>query len=185
MDPFITRLDLTADHQRVFQDLTELLSVVNGWGTNNQIGLRCRPGSADPWRDATGSLTDPDGTNRRASERDFTEWCPGVPIYTRSVLEALASVRGCTWGRVRFMMSLPKRGLSMHRDTERRYHLALVTNPSAILSECFTDQPHRCTGWHIPSDGHWHLVDTRREHFAYNGGWEPRIHLVACALENG
>lgn len=180
MGPFITRLELKADPRRVMEDLEGLLPVVNGWGTTNQIGLRCRPGCQDPWKDAAGSLTGPQGENRRAVETDFTRWCPGVPDYTRAALEALSLTQGVDLGRVRFMMSLPKRGLSMHVDTEIRYHLALVTNPSAILAECFQDQPHRCTGWHIPRDGHWYRVDTRREHFAYNGGWEPRIHLVAC-----
>lgn len=185
MDRFITRLDWRANPDRIMEDLQGLLPVTNGWGMTNQIGLRCRAGAEDPWQDAVGSLTDPNGTNRRAEEQDFTEWCPRVPDYTRSILEALARVQGCQWGRVRFMQSLPKRGLSMHRDPERRYHMVLQTNPNAILGECFGGSEHRCTGWHLPRDGHWYVVDTRREHFAYNGGWAPRIHLVACAIERG
>lgn len=179
---FITKLGLTADTRRVREDLAGLLPLVNGWGGSTQIGLRCRPGTDDPWKDAVGSLTDPSGGNRRASEADFTEWCPGIPAYTRSLLEALAVVERVRWGRIRFMMSRPKTGLSMHVDLEVRYHLVLETNPGAIMAECFTGSSHRCTGYHIPADGHWYRIDTRREHFVYNGGWEPRIHLVANAI---
>lgn len=186
MTDFITRLDFRADPNQLMADLRSLIPLVPDWETHrtNQIGLRCRPGASDPWNDAVGSLTDPDGQNRRASEADFTEWCPAVPGYTRAVLEALASVMSIRWGRIRFMRTMPSRGLTMHRDTERRFHMVLETNPSAILGECYQGTGmERCRGYHLPRDGHWYLVDTRREHFAYNGGREPRIHLVACAIE--
>ncbi len=35
--------------------------------------------------------------------------------------------------------------------------------------------------YNIPADGSFYRVDTTKEHFVYNGGWEPRIHLVICS----
>jgi hypothetical protein len=37
--------------------------------------------------------------------------------------------------------------------------------------------------YHIPADGYFYKVDTTKDHFVYNGGWEPRIHLVICEAE--
>ena len=179
---FITQLGITADRSRVQADLGYLLDRHAAWDPGNQIGLRCRAGSANPWKDSAGGLTDRHTGERLAREEDFAEWCPGVPAYTRSVLEALAAAQQVRWGRIRFMRALPKTGLSMHVDREMRYHLAIETNPGAIIAECFTGQAVRCTGHHLPADGHWYRIDTRREHFVYNGGWEPRIHLVANAI---
>lgn len=176
MDEFITKLPLVADADRVMQDLITILEGSCDWGTTNQIGLRCRPGAEDPWRDACGSLVR-QGV-QIARESDFTEWVPGIPDHTRSVLEELARSENKVLGRVRFMRAMPKQGLSMHVDHERRYHLVLRTNPSAIFGECFSDRDYRCIGYHIPRDNHWYRVNTEREHFIYNGGWEPRIHLV-------
>lgn len=177
--PFIQRLDITADVDQVLRDLAALLDGTTDWVPGSQIGLRHRPGAENVWKDALGSLTDPSGANRRAWDRDFSQWNDGIPEYTRSMLDQLAAAEGVTWGRVRFMRSMPKTGLSMHVDPEPRYHLVLETNPSAIFAECYTDRSERCTGYHMPRDGHWYRVDTTREHFIYNGGWTPRIHLLA------
>jgi hypothetical protein len=75
---------------------------------------------------------------------------------------------------------MPKSGLSVHPDFEHRYHLSIVTNKYSYFGEHVgeTDVSAKC--YHIPSDGYFYKVDTTREHFVYNGGWEPRIHLVLC-----
>jgi hypothetical protein len=185
MTSFITKLDLSADPARIIEDLAYLLGNITKWEPGNQIGLRCRPNAADPWKDSVGSLYDRQTKQQLAAEADFSEWCPNIPAYTREMLESLAAAENVGWGRVRFMRSMPKTGLSMHVDTEPRYHLVLDTNPSAIFAECFRDQEVRCTGYHIPRDGHWYRVDTVREHFVYNGGWTPRIHLVADIAKIG
>lgn len=176
--PFITRLPVQADIAQVLLDLEHVLAQVS-WEPHNQIGLRMRAGAAAPWHDAAGKLMN-NGTDPR-TEADFVQWCPGLPAYTRGMLEALAASHGVSWGRIRFMRCMPKQGLTMHRDPERRYHLVLDTNPNAIVAQGMGGAI-RCMGYHLPRDGHWYLVDTCREHFVYNGGQTPRIHLVANPL---
>lgn len=185
MAPFITKLTARANPTQVMQDLNAILDGRTTWEPQNQIGLKCRPGAADQWKDATGSLHDPITGDELATEGDFTGWCQNVPFYTRAALEMLERSEKVVLGRIRFMRAMPKTGLSMHFDLEQRYHLVLETNPSAIFAECFRDSDIRCTGYHLPMDGHWYRVDTMREHFVYNGGWTPRIHLVADIAKIG
>ena len=78
------------------------------------------------------------------------------------------------------MRLMPKTGLTVHADFEMRYHYALVTNPNAFFGEKGGENDVAATCYHIPADGNFYRVDTTRHHFVYNGGWEPRIHLVIC-----
>ena len=75
------------------------------------------------------------------------------------------------------MLLEPKKGLSIHKDFDFRYHLVLNTNANALFGETMQGDV-KAVCYHIPADGHVYKVDTTREHFVYNGGWEDRIHLV-------
>lgn len=180
MTEFLSKLLYTSDCQRVLHELNLLLECKTQWNSDNQIGLRHRPGCIDKWKDSSGSLYDNEKQVKISSECDFNIWNDECPSYTKQILEDLAIAEGISWGRVRFMLAMPKSGLSMHYDTEPRYHLVLQTNPNAIFAECFKNNNVRSIGYHMPADNHWYKVDTTREHFVYNGGWQPRIHLVCC-----
>lgn len=182
MNAFLQQLSYTADRGRVLGELNDLLNTVTQWAPENQIGLRHRLGCADQWKDSVGSLYDKDKNIKLGYEKDFQSWNDGCPAYTLQILENLSAEEGITWGRIRFMLLLPKTGLSMHVDDEPRYHLVLRTNPSCIFGECFKNTTVRSIGYHMPADDHWYKVDTTREHFVYNGGSQPRIHLVACPI---
>ena len=78
-------------------------------------------------------------------------------------------------GRIRLLWKMPRTTLSWHRDPEPRIHIAIHTNPGArmvIESDCF----------HIPADGSVWFTDTTQYHNAFNGGEEPRVHMVATML---
>jgi hypothetical protein len=182
MNAFIQKLSYTADHQQVYNELNDLLNTFTQWHPENQIGLRHRAGCINPWKDSVGSLHDKIKNIKIGQEKDFSSWNDNCPAYTLQALEDLATKEDITWGRIRFMLLLPKTGLSMHMDDEPRYHLVLKTNPNCIFGECFKNSSVRSIGYHIPADGHWYKVDTTREHFVYNGSAEPRIHLVACPV---
>jgi Aspartyl/Asparaginyl beta-hydroxylase len=179
---FITKLDISVDTALVIQDLKTIIQQCSSWEPYNQIGLRHRLGSSDQWKDSAGGLYDRDSKVQLAKESDFQNWNDNIPVYTKSILEDLALKEGITWGRIRFMRSMPKTGLSMHTDDEPRYHLVLWTNPNAIFGECYKNNAVRSICYHLPSDSHWYKVDTTREHFVYNGGWAPRVHLVCCPI---
>jgi len=180
----IRKTEINADIEQMSKDLETVL-LHRPWpevvDVGNQIGLRHRPNPQDPWLDSHGSLYDKEQQIFVAKEQDFSVWNSLVPNYTKSIIEELANKEKFTIGRVRYMRQPPKRGLSVHKDIETRYHFVLKTNPYAFFG--FT-QPGPITAqcYHIPSDGYFYHADTTLEHFVYNGGWEDRIHLVICAV---
>lgn len=183
----ITKLNFTADVVQMKEDLDALL-VERPWPAEdferksggNQIGISYRPGAVDPWLDADGSLVDKHTGTILGREADFTELNKSLPAYTKSILEKLSLAENTKFGRIRYMRLMPKRGLSIHADMEQRFHFVLDTNPYALFGEYTGDTDVQAKCYHIPCDGHFYRVDTTRNHFVYNGGWEPRIHLVIC-----
>jgi len=180
MTDFIRKLNYTSDTTAVMLDLNHILTNFASWEPDNQLGLRHRINSANQWKDSVGGLYDKVQKVVIATEFDFNKWNDNCPLYTKSILEELGKNEGVSWGRIRFMLSRPKTGLSMHTDAEPRYHLVIQTNDNCIFGECFKNSNVRSIGYHIPMDSHWYMIDTTREHFIYNGGWSPRIHLVCC-----
>jgi hypothetical protein len=174
MNEFIQKLDYHVDIQRVRDDLDYILNNHCTWEPDRQIGLRHRDLCENPWKDSVGGLPN------KQEELLFSQWNADCPEYTKEILLNLAKQENISWGRIRFMLAGPKQGLSMHYDHQPRYHLVLQTNISAIFGECFNHSPVRAMCYHIPANGYWYKVDTTREHFVFNGGWEPRIHLVCC-----
>lgn len=177
----ITKTEYTANLGQMLNDLTSVLKL-QPWPEWNQIGLRHRAGAENAWLDAHGSLYNKELQQYTATEKDFNEWNLQTPSYTKEVIEKLSRAEGFEIGRVRYMRQMPKQGLSVHFDAEYRYHLVLETNPNALFGfkEQAGDVVAKC--YHIPADSYFYKVDTTREHFVYNGGWEPRIHLVICAI---
>jgi len=181
MSDFITKLGDSVDLNQVKLDLEHMLSLT-AWEPNNQIGIRHRKNSTDQWKDCTGWIYNSIDKKVLATEKDFDQWNDQCPSYMRSMLESLADNNGIRWGRIRLMRLMPKTGLTMHRDDGYRYHLVIETNPNSIFGECFEKMPFRSICYHVPADSHWYKVNTAKEHFVFNGGWTPRIHLVACAV---
>lgn len=184
---FIEKLSLEIDLNLINQDLDEVIKQV-AWPESslkednrvyhaNQIGLTYRLGSKFTWFDASGSLYDKEQKHFTGTEQDFSEWNP-VGTYTKSVIEQLSDLMKIKFGRIRYMRLLPKTGLSVHHDFEPRYHLVLKTNPHCYFLDCNPENEITAKAYHIPADGFFYKVDTTRNHTVYNGGWEPRIHLV-------
>lgn len=191
MNKFITKTAFEVDLNMMLSDLNHIESQV-AWPAQrfiedgrdyhaNQIGLTHRPGSKLPWYDANGSLYDTGKKIFLAKEQDFTEWNP-VGEYTKTVITEFKQKYFLKLGRIRYMKLLPKTGLSIHPDAEVRYHLALKTSPKALFLDCTQDGDIMAKGYHIPADGYFYKVDTTRDHTVFNGGWEPRIHLVISDL---
>ena len=183
MSDFVTKTSCQFNLVSAKLDLQTITNDLCPWGADGQIGLRHRLGCNNQWKDAIGGLYDRVTNTQLASESDFTEWNTLVPAYLKLMLEKLATAEHVKWGRVRLMKLMPKTGLSMHFDTEPRYHAVLTTNENAIISQCYKNAGMlRAVGYHIPADEYWYKIDTTVEHFVFNGGWEPRIHLVACPV---
>lgn len=187
MTNFIKKLDFTADYNLMNNDMEQFINS-NPWPETtymlndkkyhaNQLGLTYRPNCDNPLGDAGGSLIDPVTKTLVGSESDFSAWNT-VGDYTRKIVEQLSEHVGHKFGRIRYMRLMPKTGLSVHKDFETRYHYVFKTNKYAYFGESI-DNGANC--YHIPSDGSFYRVDTTREHFVFNGGWEPRIHLVLAS----
>jgi hypothetical protein len=183
---FIEKINFKVDLDKMILDLSKIESDI-GWPDYfesngrayhaNQIGLTYRPKAEYPWNDASGSLYDKELKHFVGKESDFTEW-NSVGDYTRQVIEELSDCLKTNFGRIRYMKLMPKSGLSVHSDFEIRYHLVLKTNPYSYFGEEVNDQDISAKCYHIPADSHFYKVDTLKNHFVFNGGWEPRIHLV-------
>jgi len=184
---FITKTDCTVNLDKVRNELDELLKI-NPWpeprfdtgAPGDQIGITHRNGAEDIWNDAMGSLYDPETKKFLAEEKDFCNYNPYLGEYTKQAINILAEKEGTSFGRIRFMKAKSKRGLSIHKDLEPRYHLVIETNPGALFGEYHGTEGVAAKCYHLPADGHFYKVDTTRDHFIYNGGWEDRIHLVIC-----
>lgn len=182
---FITKLALTSEHSKILEEYKKIQHSV-GWGDNNQIGLRHRINSENIWFDGIGSLYDRSDNTFTAAETDFTEWNINHDNYIRQQIELLSSMENFQIGRCRIMRLLPKTGLSVHRDTEVRYHYVIETNLKSFISmntSVFRNAEFVCGNfYHLPADGNWYKVDTRKVHWVYNGGNTERIHLVVCGI---
>ena len=187
---FITKTNHTVDLEEIKGCIENILSVrpwpdgsIEELQIKNQIGLNHRPGAEYPWLDASGSLINPITGEVKGTEYEFTQWNERTPSPLITAIEQLASQEGFQIGRVRIMKLDPKTGLTVHYDQEQRYHLVIETNPYSYFGTTSNDNGYASVCYHVPADGHFYKVDTRLEHFVYNGGRQPRIHLVICALE--
>lgn len=185
---FIKKLEYYSDLSKINLEFNSILEK-SSWGTKNQIGLKCRPGSTDRWFDSTGSLHDSVSMKKIYNESDFSDWNLSEDSYIRQQIEFLENNHNFKCGRVRIMRLLPHTGLSVHRDTEMRYHLVLKTNRYSYIAHNLVDNnpirsvlPTTSVCYHLPMDSSWYEVDTREVHWVYNGGTEERIHLVVCGL---
>jgi hypothetical protein len=179
---FLTKLENYADLDQVKKDLETILTKTE-WGVDNQIGLTHRtPPLKDPWKDCVGSIYNRATGEEVFKETDFLEFNTDVPEYLKSLLLDFAQQHNFKLGRVRLMRLLPKTGLTVHRDTSVRYHLVLETNPYSYIAHTFEKGNIAALCLHIPADSTFYKVDTTVDHFVYNGGLSPRIHLVICPL---
>lgn len=145
----------------------------------NQLGLTYRKGAESEIGDAIGSLYDAVTNSFTAKESDFTEFHDDLGTYTKESIILLSKKLNVNFGRIRYLRLMPKTGLSVHFDTEKRFHLVIETNQYAFIGENNeSEEGVTAKCYHLPSDGFFYEVDTTKKHFVYNGGSVPRIHLV-------
>lgn len=133
-----------------------------------QLSVTSRPGAKEPLMDALGWL--PEG----AREADFSII---NDAFRGNAVEELLDKLAFRPGRVRLMRLAPKSCLSIHADSTRRFHYAVVTSPDCYLVEM---QDNRGVFHHVPADGRLYEMDARMTHTALNAGRSERIHLVIC-----
>lgn len=104
----------------------------------------------------------------------YTEFNYMNSIFLNTIWEETIKLLPCKISRARIMIMKPESVLSIHRDIEPRWHLALFTDPACL----FYDHDSQ-TAFHIPADGYFYRIDTTRVHTAFNATANfYRIHLV-------
>jgi hypothetical protein len=186
---FIERLSLQSDLNLANEAAHQIIEDAGGWQqTGNQIGLIRRTETPpNKWTEGVGSLRD-----TTLTERDFQLWNIDSHNYIRQQVDRLKDHLNIETGRIRIMRLDSHRGLSVHSDKELRYHLVLKTNPRAhfgcyvgrddLVLPQYSDESLFGINYHLPQDGYWYQVDTRRGHWVYNGGPDERIHIVVCGV---
>lgn len=108
---------------------------------------------------------------------DIDQWNLSTvcPIFKDSYFYEILQNLPYTVQRARLMRMAPKTTYSMHVDTYKRLHFALITNPGCHLSFQSGD---KFFGWHIPADGHAYIADTTKLHSAVNPWDQNRYHMV-------
>ena len=106
---------------------------------------------------------------------DEASFCDLVDVFKGTYFETIYNELKARYpiGRVRIVEKDSFNCNSWHRDPEPRLHIPIYTNPGSLFIV-----NHHCT--HLPADGSVYFTDTRGYHTALNGGYTPRIHLIAA-----
>lgn len=203
---FLENIDLFVDYEKMRDDYLEVMShaLPNGWDddailNDKQIYLRgneffpnvpsatTRAKIPTPYEKINNDVND-EKTEKvlkeyyEAKVKTFLFWHDKVPEYTRQIIEKLAEQEKIEpLLRIRYLCQGPGRGLTIHKDPRVRYHFVIETNPGALffnVLDCGPTVEHNLCPHHLPVANHFVKVDTTQQHFVYNAGTEPRIHLV-------
>lgn len=178
---YVEKTNFQSKSDLIFQEYQTLAKNLN----SVNIGLNYRPGAENIWKDSFIGRERPNLDP--LFESQFTEWCIDQTWYTRQQLEELQEHFKIKCGRTRFLCLQPMSGLPVHKDLEVRYHLAIKTNihsyfgfTCTVTKPSLANIPNASVCYHIPKDNTWYLIDTTQDHYIYNLGKEPRIHLLVC-----
>lgn len=154
------------------QDLESVLAAIDPvrdlLRERGQLSVTSRPGAEEPLLDALGWLPED------AREADYSVV---NDAFLGGAIESLIEKLDFQHGRIRLMRLKAKSCLSIHADSTRRYHYAIITSPDCYLVEM---QGEQGKFHHIPADGRLYEMDARITHTALNAGRSERIHLVIC-----
>ena len=109
-------------------------------------------------------------------ESKYTQLIPEFEkTYFKEVYEILS--KKFKLGRVRLLLKEPRSTLSWHKDPECRLHIPIITNKgcSMVIEN---------VAKHLPADGKVWITNNTKYHNFFNGGEQPRVHLVACVLKS-
>lgn len=106
----------------------------------------------------------------------YTEFKHMNSIFKNTIWEDTLKLFPGKIGRARLMILPHEKLLTVHRDYEVRWHIALFTDPSCVTYD-FEDK----VGYNIPDDGYIYRLDGRKLHTVFNCSNNfNRVHLVVC-----
>lgn len=109
------------------------------------------------------------------NEADYTKF---IPDFAHTYFKEIYDMVSSDWkiGRVRLILSKPRRALSWHRDPEPRIHIPVKSQIGSKM--IIEDEVH-----YMPAGTAW-FTDTRNYHSQFNGSEEGRVHMVACVIKD-
>jgi len=106
----------------------------------------------------------------------YTEFKHTNSIFKNTIWEETLKLIPGKIGRARLMILPSEKLLTLHRDIEARWHIALYTDPSCVTYDYENKQGH-----YIPADGFIYKLDGRQMHTVFNCSNNfNRVHLVVC-----
>lgn len=109
----------------------------------------------------------------------YTEYPEILPEFQNTIWEDTLNLIPGKKSRARIHTVAPFSVLEAHRDFEKRYHIAITTDPACL----FVDMENNLT-FHIPVDGFVYEVDTTQLHTFVNASNNCyRTHLVVCCYD--
>ena len=107
-------------------------------------------------------------------ESEYTKF---IPEFAHTYFKEVYDTISADWkiGRVRLVLSSPRRALSWHRDPEPRIHVPIRTLIGSKM--IIEDEVH-----HMKTGTCW-VTDTRFYHSQFNGSEADRIHMVMCVVD--
>lgn len=156
---FFSRTDIQVDIQKITKDYLENK---DSWPwSNNKVAINNHTGD------------DYDATDNRY-KLVYTEYKYTNLIFKNTIWEETIKKLPIKMGRARLQIMKPDSLLTLHRDFEQRYHLAIITDPGCL----FLDAEENKT-YHVPADGYFYKIDTTKLHTAFNASNNcNRLHLV-------
>lgn len=166
----IRKTNIQIDLSRLQQDFWKFVDDI-GFTESNQVGLTHRPGHANFPDEGVGSLVNKSvGSGKYAEEWDYTEF---VNEMKHTYMYEIWKTMPFGIGRMRLVKLPPFKCMSFHSDTEKRWHIAIETNPNTFF---FFEgmEAHQ-----IPADGYVYKMDATVKHTVFNAHPEKtRYHLV-------
>lgn len=97
-----------------------------------------------------------------------------IPEFKGTIWEETLNLLPGKKCRARIMIMDSFKTLDLHRDFDRRWHIALFTDPACLMIDFDENKTY-----HIPSDGYVYDIDTTKLHIALNATNNiTRVHLV-------
>lgn len=133
--------------------------------TSRRISINSRTDSYDP-ADLCAQLV-------------YAEYPIILPEFKDTIWEETLNLLPGKKSRARIHTIAPFSLLESHRDFEKRYHVALITDPACKFVDMENDMLY-----HIPADGYVYEIDTRMMHTFINASNNCyRTHLVVCQYD--
>jgi len=158
-----------SDFDNIISECKTLLSTIPFQNNINQLALQVTDPALENWYESCGRVHKVGITLTEENYKYIN------PPLKGSAIEAWLNSLEVPVFRARLMLIPGRTCYSVHRDSQPRIHLPVITTDQNYM--CFPDLGIM---QHLAATGDSYWVDTRQRHTFVNCSGQDRIHLVAC-----